>query len=276
MKAAAQLSVRLRYPFWLRWYPTLQFWEPWHMAVLSHGGLGLGPPPVTVMAPLYHHSAKRDNPATKLLLDFEKRTLLGHLAPQVRLERTVPASLLEVCRDVVVEDLNAFWGDFTGHVRKHLVPDEIPHFDAAARAVRSAVRNLGFDPDTDLETFPLAVIDGDSYAALARAILFLAVLPQSPLGCRLYCARTEFVPYGALTLNIDVTERFLQAHGEPGDREVTLGLNLAVADQVVTPAGQVFVPALQQDVSFSTLFAPDRKSSAQMRGNGRSSTVILQ
>lgn len=276
MKPADHLSLRQRLPVWKHWYPDAAFWEPWHMAMLSHGGIGNAPPPVTVMADLYHPAVKQNNPASSLLLTFEKRTLLGHLPAQMRLERTVPESLLTECLDAEPRDLEAFWGDLRGHVEKHVTPDEQPHLDEAARAVRAEMRARGIDPDVAPEFFPNAVTGDVSYAALARNILALALAPSSPLRLRLYCARASFQPYGALSLNIDVPEEFLHSHRESGTREVTLGLNVAIADHVIIPEGDVFVPLLSEVVSFSTLYAPDRSTSSQSRWNGRSSRVILQ
>lgn len=276
MTDLTQLTLRLRLPVWRRHYPSAAFWEPWHMAVLSHGGVGHPPPPVTIMENLYHPARPRSNPASQLLLQFERRTLLGHLPASMRLERSVPLSLLSECMDVETADLHHFWGNLQGHVDKHLTAEELPHLDEAARAIRSEVRQRGLDPDRRPEFFPERVTDGLSYAALARAILFVACLRSSPLRLRLYCARSEYAPYAALSLNIDVSETFLHSHGEPGGREVVLGLNLAVADRIEGREGPIFVPVLSSAVDFATLFAPDQSLSTGLRAGGRSSSVILQ
>ncbi|MBB5293767.1 hypothetical protein HNQ10_000580 [Deinococcus metallilatus] len=268
--------MKMRLPAWRGHYPDADFWEPWHMAVLHHGGMGGSPPPVSVMADLYHPARPVNNPASRLLLTFEKRTLLGHLPPEMRLEHTVPQSLLDECLEAPVEDLHAFWGNLDSHVHKHVVPDEQPHLDAAARAIRGEVRRRGLDPDLDPDFFPTAVTDAASYAALARAILFVALLANTPLRFHLYCARADFVPYAALTLNIDMPEAFLQAHGESGTREVVLGLHLAVAERLSLPRETLFVPILNREVNFSTLYAPKAAQSSRLRAGGRSSIVILQ
>lgn len=246
------------------------------MAVLQHGGMGQVPSPVTLMADLYHPAKPQANPASTLLLTFEKRTLLGHLPPEIRLQRTVLESLMDDCQDTPAASLGEFWGNLDSHVQKHLTSDEQPHLEAAARALRAEMQSRGVDLSLDPTFFPATVTDAASYAALARAILFLAVLPASPLRLRLYSARGDFVPYGALNLNIDVPEGFLQAHGEAGTREVVVGLALAIAERVVTPKEAVFVPILNQELYFSTLYAPDPPSSSRLRQRGRSGIVVLQ
>lgn len=278
MTAASHLGLRSRVAAWQQHYPTRAFWRAWHMAVLAHGGMGAAPPPVSVMDDLYHPARPLKNPASTLLLTFEKRTLLGHLPTETRLERTVPRSLLDACAGVAdPRDLAAFWGDLSAHVARHLTPAEQPHLSAAARAIRAELRARGVDPDAVPGFFPAAVTDLPTYAALARAILFLAVLPESPLGFRLYSASSSrYVPYDALTLNVDVTERFLQERGESGEREVILGLPLAVAETVEVPRARLLVPILGRLVFFGTLYAPDAPLSSRLRTPGRSATLYLQ
>lgn len=276
MTLAQHLTLGNRRAHWLRHYPTADFWEPWHLAVLSHGGMGNGPPPVTFMAPLYHPAEKHNNSAAQLLLNFEKRTLLGHLPGQMTLDRSVPNSLLEACVEAEISDLPLFWNDLPGHVEEHLNATEGPHLDAVARAVRKELRSRGVDISADPDVFPMAVTDSRSYAALARTLLLVALLPDTPFRWRAYCPRGDFVPYSALSLNIDVPEQFFVQHGESGQREVMLGLNLALAEVVSTVAGQALVPVLSSRVSFSTLFAPDRPESSRLRRPGSSSTVFLR
>jgi len=246
------------------------------MAVLSHGGMGSSPPPVTFMSPLYHPAAKHSNPASALLLSFEKRTLLGHLPGRMTLDRIVPTSLLEACVEAEVDDLPLFWNDLPAHVHKHLNATESPHFDAVARAVGSELRSRGVNTAADPDVFPVAVTDSRSYAALARTLLLVGLLPNTPFQWRAYCPRGSFVPYSALSLNIDVPEQFFIQHGESGQREVMLGLNVAVADVVNTVVGQALVPVLSSRVSFSTLFTPTRTESSRLRCAGSSSTVFLR
>jgi len=274
--AARHLSVSNRRASWLRQYPTAEFWEPWHMAVLSHGGLGSSPPPVTFMAPLYHPAVKHRNPASLLLLSFEQRTLLGYLPGQMTLDRGVPAALLEACIAAEVDDLAAFWNDLPGHVVKHLNAAEGPHLNAVARAVGQELRSRGVDTSLDPDVFPAAITDSRSYAALARMLLLVALLPDTPFQWRAYCPAGHFVPYSALTLNIDVPESFFVRYGESGQREVMLGLNLAVAEVVSTMSGQVLIPVLSSRVSFSTLFAPTTPESSKVRRPGSSSQVFLR
>jgi hypothetical protein len=277
MKAADHLGLAARRAAWTAWYPEASFWQTWHMAMLNHGGMGNPPLPVSVMDDLYHPARPQRNPASTLLLNFEKRTLLGRLPPQTRLERTVPRSLLDACLRVRPEDLQPFWGNLGDHVGRHLTLDEQPHLTSAARAIRAEVRARGVDPDADPGFFPSAVTDVSSYAALARAILFLAVLAETPLACRLYCATNRsHAPPSALSLNLDVTESFLQSHSEPSEREVVLGLHLAIAEAVAIPAGNLYVPILNTEVSFSTLFAPTAPLSSRLRSSGRSAVVHLQ
>lgn len=244
MMLSTQLSVRLRRSSWFVHYPNADFWEPWHMAVLHHGGMGGSPPPHTVMADLYHPARPQVNAASNLLLAFEKRTMLGHLPSELRLEKTVPQTLLDDCHDVFVEDLPHFWGNLDSHVRKHLNVDEQPHMAAAARAIRAEVRQRGLDPDAVPGFFPTDVADTRSYAALARAILYVALLPHSPLRFRLYSARGDYAPYAALNLNIDVPESFLASHGEDATQEVVLGVSLANAEKIDLGGNTGFVPIL--------------------------------
>ncbi|MFB9992647.1 hypothetical protein ACFFLM_11780 [Deinococcus oregonensis] len=277
MMAARHLSVRGRLKAWRRHYPDVAFWQAWHVATLAHGGMGQPQPPVSVMADLYHPARPLMNPASTLLIAFEKRTLLGRLPSETRLNRSVLRSLLEACATVPADDLAAYWGNLTSHVAKHLTPTEQPHLDAAARAVRVELRSRGANLESVPGFFPAAVTDAASYAALARAVLFLAVLPNSPLAFRLYCAQnSEYQPYDALTLNVDVTERFLQDRGETGAREVTLGLQLAVADPVTLEGTRLLIPVLNREVSFGTLNAPSVPLSARLRTAGRSATLYLQ
>jgi hypothetical protein len=243
------------------------------MAMLSHGGMGNAPPSVSLMADLYHPAKSQKNPAAQLLLTFEQRTLLRHLPAQMRLERTVPLSLLEECLAVVQPDLYLYWGDLTSHFRKHFNSTETPYLDAVCQAIRTEIQQRG--GIVDPAVFPARVVDVDTYAALARAILFVGLLPRSPFNTLLYCARSPdgHVPYGALVLNIIVPTGLL------GDREVILGLHLAVADMVMVGKGsntQLFVPVLSKAVHFSTLYAPDNAQSSRSRANGNSCSVILQ
>lgn len=271
MTLLRHLSVRQRRPAWLRAYPTPAFWEPWHLAVLSHGGIGNAPHPITFMAPVSHPATPSSHPAFQLLLTFEQRTALGHLAPQMRLERTVPESLLSGCLTAVVPDLHLYWGTLRLHVQTHLNPTEGPELDAAAQAIRQEVQSRGLAPDPAF--FPAQVTDEDTYAALARAILYVGLLAHSPFSMFMYCARSAYVPYGALVLNVAVPAAF---HG--GSREVILGLHVAAAQavQVGGKGATAYVPVLDSEVTFSTLYAPDSAQSSRMRTAGKSSAVILQ
>lgn len=275
---ARLLSITNRWESWHRSYPGVDFWQPWHLGVMNHGGVSASQPPVTLMADLY--AAGRPNPSrgASLLLRFEQRTLLGHLPSETRIVRGVPRALLDACAAVEdPADLHAFWGNLNSHVRKHLTPAERPHLTAVALAVRAEVRARGGNPDAQAGFFPREVQDAASYAGLARALLFLAVLPQSPLRFRLYSARPRHrAPYSALVLNIDVPEAFLTGHGQRSDREVVLGLHLAVADRVTVPGAAVLVPVLNTRVHFATLFAPDAPLSSRMRQPGRAATLYLQ
>ncbi|GGO41466.1 hypothetical protein [Deinococcus humi] len=277
MTAARHLSVRNRLGAWRRHYPDLTFWKAWHLATLAHGGMGQPQPPVSVMADLYHPARPRINLASTLLLTFEKRTLLGRLPSETRLDRSVPRSLLDACATVPPGELGAYWGDLDRHVAKHLTPAEQPHLNAVARAIRAELRDRGADVEQLPDFFPAAVTDVASYAALARAVLFLAVLPNTPLSFRLYCAQnSKYQPYDALTLNVDASERFLHSHGETGEREVMLGLQLAVADPVTLEGTRLLIPVLNTEVSFGTLYAPSTPLSARLREAGRSATLYLQ
>lgn len=253
------------------------FWKAWHLATLAHGGMGQPQPPVSVMADLYHPAKSLNNPASTLLLTFEKRTLLGRLPSETRLDRSVPRSLLDACATVSSGELGMYWGDLDGHVAKHLTPTEQPHLNAVARAIRAELQGRGAEVENLPDFFPAQVTDAASYAALARAVLFLAVLPNTPLSFRLYCAHNSpYLPYDALTLNVDVTERFLLSHGETGEREVMLGLQLAVADPVILEGTRLLIPVLNAEVSFGTLHAPSTPLSARLREAGRSATLYLQ
>lgn len=248
------------------------------MALLAHGGLGNAPSPISVMGDLYHPARPQKNPASTLLLRFEKRTALGYLPAETRLERSVPRSLLEACAGVTdLEALGNYWGNLESHVTDHLTAAEQPHLSACARAIRAEMRSRGVDPDSMSGFFPEAVTDLGSYAALARAVLYLAVLPDSPLRFRLYCAtNSPYVPFDALCLNIDVTERFLQQHGETGGREVILGLQLANGETVRLSGASVTLPVLNKRVFFGTLHAPSTPLSSRLRTPGRSATLYLQ
>lgn len=241
------------------------------MAVLGHGGLGNLPHPVSFMAPISHPATSSNDPAFLHLLQFERRTALGHLPPLMRLDRTVPDSLLADCLTVVVPDLHLYWGTLSAHATSHLNPKEEPEFNAVARAIRQEIQSRNLTPDPTF--FPAQVTDEESYATLARAILFVALLANSPFSTFMYSARSTYVPYGALVLNISVPAAF---HG--GSREVILGLHVAGA-QAVSVGGNaavVYVPVLDSNVTFSTLYAPDAAQSTRMRAAGKSSAIVLQ
>lgn len=276
--AARHLSITNRWASWQRHYAGVDFWQPWHLGVMGHGGVSASLPAVTLMADLYHPAKPRGNPGSRLLLQFEQRSLLGHLPSETRMVREVPLTLLDACLEVEDPDeLRAFWGNLDNHVEKHLTSAERPHFTAAALAVRAEIQARGMDPDAQPGFFPAEVKDAASYAGLARAVLFLAVLPDSPLRFRLYCAQNSpYVPYDALTMNIDVPESFLYQHRQRSDREVVLGLHLAVPETVTVQGKGLLIPVLDQRLHFSTLLAPDRPLSSRMRKPGRTATLHLQ
>lgn len=276
MTLASHLSLHQRKAAWKIHYPGLDFWQNWHMAMLEHGSQH-PPSSVSVMAPLYHPASPRRNPASDLLFSFEKRSLLSRLPSETRVEKTVPRSLLDACASATPQELAAFWGDLGDHFQRHAIPEELPSLNEAAQALRLEMQCRGRDPDSVPDFFPGAVADPFSYAALARAVLFLALIPGSPCRAELYCAsNSEYVPYDALTLNLILPESFLQGHGLGGRREVRLGLYLAASEQYQTPLGSAIIPVLNHRVSFGTLFAPDLVTSSRLRQPGRSATLYLQ
>ena len=276
-KLALQLSSRTRFAAWLRHYPSAAFWQPWHMGVLHHGGVIASQPPVSVMTPLYHPASGPRSPASELLLRFEQRTVLGFLPNVIRFPVTVPRTLLSACAAFPPSGLNAFWGNLQTHVARHLSPQDQPSFDAAAQAVRAELRLRRIDPDGVPGFFPSAVTDADSYAALARALLYLATLPHSPLQLRLYCPQNAaFSPPSALSINIDVPLGFLSAHGQLATRELVLGLTLASSEVIHVPGGSVTVPVLSAEINFATLFVAGAGLASQIRRAGYASTLFLQ
>jgi len=248
------------------------------MGVLNHGGVVASQLPVSTLAPLYHPASPAKNPASDLLLRFEQRTVLGALPSRVNLPVSAPRSLLSACAQVMDPlALSGFWGDLNGHASKHLTSDELPYLNAAAAAVRAEIRARRIDPDGIPGFFPVVVNDLPSYAALARALLYLAVLPRSPLRCRLYCPRNAaYAPPTGLTLNIDVPLAFLAGHGQLAERASVLGLTLASAETVVLHGGTLLLPMLGQEIYFSTLFAPQSSLQAQLHQTGHSAALYLQ
>ncbi|WP_148231975.1 hypothetical protein [Deinococcus proteolyticus] len=175
-----------------------------------------------------------------------------------------------------VSALGEFWGNLSGHHVKHTSPSEKPHLEACGRALLGEFRERNADPDLLPPGFlPQHILNQDDYAALGRLILFMSLLPGVGFNFLLDSSRSDYQPYGALNLNIIVPNGFLGKHGESGDREIVLGLHLAIAERVSMGRSDAYVPILSQDVFFSTLYAPDAAQSSRLRGHGRASTVVL-
>lgn len=269
------LTLKNRHPVWLRRYRP-DFWLPWHMSLQGHGQVPQEHP-VSSMQDLYRRD-RIDTPAAKHLLGFEARTLLPRLPASTGVTQTL---LLGLAGDLLnpaypPED---FWLRLPEHFDKHVVRgDSHPHLLAAARASMTYLQDTVRLPPAELRRLdPGEVSTPREYALLAGTLLLTSLDAGRPFGFSLYCPRpvNDFRPATGLVLNIRVPSPFIQKElGPRVARDVLVGVTLADASEVVQGGG-VYVPEFVPELMFTTLFAPDQRTSAAMLKAGRGTHLTV-
>ncbi|EYB66417.1 hypothetical protein DEIPH_ctg139orf0146 [Deinococcus phoenicis] len=267
------LTLKHRHPVWLRRYPP-NFWLPWHMSLQGHGQVPQEHP-VSSMQALYR-TDRIDTPAARHLLSFEARTLLPRLPASTGVTRTL---LLGLAGDVLnpVYQPEDFWLRLPQHFEKHVEQgDSHPYLLAAARASLAYLKDTVRLPPLELQRLdPGEVSTPREYALLAGILLLTSLDEGRPFGFSLYCPRpvNDFRPATGLVLNIRVPSPFMQLGTLPA-RDVLVGVALATAEEVVLGGG-IYVPEFVPEQMFTTLFAPDQRTSAAMLKAGRGTHLFV-